>query len=119
VSPDRWCRRHRYVYAQGTEQPVTDWPETVRKIDVETGEGAIYEVDDGHVSEPIFVPRPEGDAEDAGVVLTVVLDDAAEHSWLVVLDGTDLTELARAKVPHAIPFDFHGRFFPELTATGE
>jgi len=119
VSPDRWCRRHRYVYAQGTEQPVTDWPETVRKIDVETGEEWTYEVADGHVSEPIFVPRPEGDAEDAGVVLTVVLDDAAEHSWLVVLDGTDLTELARAKVPHAIPFDFHGRFFPELTATAE
>jgi len=27
-----------------------------------------------------------------------------------VLDAADLTELARAEVPHHIPFGFHGQF---------
>jgi carotenoid cleavage dioxygenase-like enzyme len=118
VPRHRWCRRHRYVYAQGTPQPVTDWPELVRKIDVETGAERTYEVADGHVSEPIFVPRSEDDRdrEDDGVVLAVALDDAAERSHLLVLDGETLDELARAPLPHAVPFDFHGRYFPELTA---
>ncbi|WP_458187960.1 carotenoid oxygenase family protein [Haladaptatus sp. NG-WS-4] len=117
VSPARWCHEYRYVYAQGTDQPVTEWPRALRKIDTETG--GVTEFTDGnnHCSEPIFVPRPQGTSEDDGVVLTVVLDVAAEHSWLVVLDGSSFTELARAAVPHAIPFDFHGRYFPEVGAT--
>jgi beta-carotene 15,15'-monooxygenase len=114
VSPARWCRRHRYVYAQGTEQPVTEWPQRVVKVDVETGRVVEFADGDNHFGEPLFVPRPGGDAEDDGVVLTVMLDVAAEHSWLVVLDGQSFDERARAAVPHAIPFDFHGRFLPEL-----
>jgi len=113
VSPARWCREHRYVYAQDADQPVMEWPRAVGKIDTETGDVTRFDAD-GHASEPIFVPRPDGDREDDGVVLAVVLDTEAGHSRLVVLDGETLDELARAPVPHAIPFDFHGRYFPEL-----
>jgi beta-carotene 15,15'-monooxygenase len=114
VSPARWLREHRYVYAQGTEQPVTDWPESVVKVDVETGEATAFTEPDTHFGEPIFVPAPAADreAEDDGVVLTVALDVAQETSWLLVLDGRSFTERARAELPHAIPFDFHGRWFP-------
>ncbi|RBI62137.1 beta-carotene 15,15'-monooxygenase [halophilic archaeon] len=115
VSPARWCREHRYVYAQGTDLPVTEWPGSVVKIDAETGDAATFGDPDDHYSEPIFVPRPDGTREDDGVVLVVALDDDAERSDLVVLDGESLSELARARLPHAVPFDFHGRFFPELT----
>ena len=62
----------------------------------------------------MFVPRPDGDTEDDGVVLAVGLDPESGHSWLLVLDGETLTERARAAVPHAIPFDFHGRYFKNL-----
>ncbi|MFB6244141.1 MAG: carotenoid oxygenase family protein, partial [Halobaculum sp.] len=53
---------------------------------------------------------------DAGVVLTVGLDTDAERSRLFVLDGQTMTERARADLPLALPFDFHGRFFPEPSA---
>jgi carotenoid cleavage dioxygenase-like enzyme len=33
---------------------------------------------------------------------------------LLVFDAETLTELARAPLPHAVPFGFHGRYFPEL-----
>jgi beta,beta-carotene 9',10'-dioxygenase len=114
VSPDAWLSEHRYVYAQSTDQPVTEWARAVCKVDVQSG--TVTEFSDGNAcSEPIFVPRPDGTAEDDGVVLVVVLDHDAERSELVVLDGETFNEVARATVPHPIPYDFHGRFFPDLT----
>jgi beta,beta-carotene 9',10'-dioxygenase len=60
--------------------------------------------------EPVFVARPEAQGEDDGVLLSVVLDSVAGSSFLLILDATDLGELARARVPHHIPFGFHGQF---------
>ena len=48
--------------------------------------------------------------EDAGVLLSVVLNAETERSFLLVLDAATLEELARAEAPHAIPFGFHGQF---------
>jgi carotenoid cleavage dioxygenase-like enzyme len=45
------------------------------------------------------------------VLLSVVLDAAARTSFLLVLDAADLGELARARVPHHVPFGFHGQYF--------
>ncbi|MGH3868326.1 MAG: carotenoid oxygenase family protein [Pseudonocardiaceae bacterium] len=44
------------------------------------------------------------------MILAVVLDTTKHRSFLLVLDAATFTELARAEVPHAIPFGFHGRF---------
>ena len=44
-------------------------------------------------------------------LLSVVLDPDAEQSFLLILDAHSWTERARAPVPHAIPFGFHGQFF--------
>jgi len=113
VSPARWCRPHRYVYAMSLDQPATEWATAVLKYDTQTGD--VSEFDDGgdYFGEPIFVPQPDGSA-DAGVVLTVSLDVEAERSRLVVLDGERFEERARVDLPHAVPFDFHGRYFPEI-----
>ena len=147
ISPAQWCREYRYTYAQGGDQPMTDWPKALLKVDVESGEVQNFADEGNYLGEPIFVPRPgpKGDwandeetsengkdeetdcrhrfpvrsggrglPEDDGVVLTVALDTDAERSRLLVLDGETFTERARAEIPHAIPFDFHGRYFPEL-----
>ena len=60
--------------------------------------------------EPVFVRDPAGEGEDGAVLLSVTLDAARERSFLLVLDAASLQELARAEVPHAIPFGFHGQF---------
>jgi carotenoid cleavage dioxygenase-like enzyme len=104
------CREHRYAYAQGLNPHATDWPRRVVKIDVADGSAREYDAG-GYPSEPVFVPRPGGEAEDDGAVLAVVLDTDTRRSRLVVLDGETLEERARAPLPHALPFDFHGRFF--------
>jgi beta-carotene 15,15'-monooxygenase len=115
-SPARWCRPHRYVYAMGMDTPVTEWARRVVKIDAATGAARTFDDGGDYFGEPLFVPNPDGDAEDDGVVLTVALDDDADRSRLLVLDGETFAERARATLPHATPFDFHGRYFPELRA---
>jgi carotenoid cleavage dioxygenase-like enzyme len=81
------------------------------KLDVERGEHATWTQDGQYPGEPVFVPEPGAEAEDAGVLLSVVLDAARGTSFLLVLDAATLEERARAEVPHHIPFSFHGQFF--------
>jgi beta-carotene 15,15'-monooxygenase len=116
ASPNRWCREHRYVYAMSMDQPVNGWATGVMKFDTETCEVTEHDAGGDYFVEPIFVPAPNGDAEDDGVVVTVALDTDADHSRVILLDGESLEEQARATLPHALPFDFHGRYFPELKA---
>ena len=120
VSPSRWCRPHRYVYAMGMDTPVTEWARRVLQFDTETREVRSFDHGGDYFGEPIFVPAPDGDEENDGVVLTVALDTDADRSRLLVLDGESFEERARVTLPHALPFDFHGRYFPELrVATAE
>ena len=116
VSPARWCRSHRYVYAMSMDQPARGWAHGVLKFDVETGDVSEHRTGGDYFGEPIFVPDPEGDREDDGVVLTVALDADADVSRLLVLDGRTFEERARATLPHQAPFDFHGRYFPGVRA---
>ena len=50
------------------------------------------------------------------MLLSVVLEASSESSFLLVLDASDLSELARAAVPHHIPFGFHGNYFGSAEA---
>jgi len=112
VSPDVYASEYRYVYAHGEPgEKLVGFPESVLKVDVETGE-AVWRDLGGYVSEPVFVPHPDEDAEDAGVVLTVALGPDGDRSILYVFDAADLALLAEAPLPHHLPMDFHGQFFP-------
>ncbi|MEA2401294.1 MAG: beta,beta-carotene 9,10-dioxygenase, partial [Thermoleophilaceae bacterium] len=80
------------------------------KVDVTDGSQTIWSAPGCHPGEPIFVRQPGTEAEDAGVVLSVVLDTAAQRSFLLALDAHTFQELGRAEAPHHIPFGFHGQF---------
>jgi beta,beta-carotene 9',10'-dioxygenase len=101
-------RPYRYVWGTGNRSD--GWLERVVKVDTADGSGLSWSQSDCYPGEPVFVARPGATAEDDGVLLSVVLDAAAEASFLLVLDAADLTELARAQAPHHIPFSFHGQF---------
>ncbi|HEX4482528.1 MAG TPA: carotenoid oxygenase family protein [Solirubrobacteraceae bacterium] len=101
-------RPYRYVWGNG-DGP-SGWLERIVKIDTHDGAALSWAESGCYAGEPVFVARPDANAEDDGVLLSVVLDAAAESSFLLVLDAADLSELARARVPHHIPFGFHGQF---------
>ncbi|MFB6301904.1 MAG: carotenoid oxygenase family protein [Haloferacaceae archaeon] len=87
-------------------------PTRLARVDVRGGGVSRY--DPGPATfpgEPTFVPRPDPDGEADGVVLSVVLDAGADRSVLVVLDAESMAELARAPLPHRLPYGFHGQFY--------
>ena len=101
-------RPHRYVWGVG-DGP-SGWLERVLKVDVSDGSTLAWSEPGCYPGEPVFVAEPDAAEEDRGVLLSVVLDERSERSFLLVLDASDLSELARAQVPHHIPFSFHGQF---------
>jgi carotenoid cleavage dioxygenase-like enzyme len=86
------------------------WLERIVKVDVAERTTRSWSAPGCFPGEPVFAARPEAEHEDDGVLLSVVLDAHAGRSLLLVLDAADLSELARARVPHHIPFSFHGQF---------
>lgn len=108
---------YRYVYAtSGRDRRTDDFLNQLIKLDVHTGEARTWHEPGTYPGEPVFVPAPEPDSEDDGVVLTIVLDTTKHRSFLLVLGAATFNELARAEVPHAIPFGFHGHFVTNRAA---
>lgn len=103
-------RPYRYLYAAGTTEGATFFDRLIR-ADLETGGTMHWSEPDCYPGEPVFVPAPESQKEDEGVLLSVVLDARAGRSFLLVADAASCRELGRAEVPHPIPFGFHGNFF--------
>lgn len=67
-----------------------------------------------YVSEPAFVPLSEDAPLNEGFVLSIVHRAATGRSELLILDAQaiDKEPLATVKLPHRIPFGFHGNWRP-------
>jgi len=103
---------YHYCYAIGFSSKIKSSDEApLVKVDVETGDIKTWQEEGCYPSEPVFLPKSNSNVEDEGVVLSVVLDSKKERSFLLVLDGETFVEIARAEVPHQIPFGLHGMFF--------
>ena len=99
-------RPYRYAWGAGTEG---SWFDRIVKADLVQRRATVWAQDGSSPGEPVFVAAPDAEAEDEGVLLSVVLGDDG-NSFLLVLDAQSLEELARASVPHHVPFGFHGMF---------
>jgi carotenoid cleavage dioxygenase-like enzyme len=104
------CNERPYRYAWGVGSGDSGWLQKIVKADVERRETSVWSEPGCFPGEPVFVAAPGGEAEDEGVLLSVVLDANAGGSFMLVLDAATLDELARAEAPHVIPFGFHGQF---------
>ncbi|GLC41991.1 hypothetical protein PLESTB_001056200 [Pleodorina starrii] len=102
---------YRYAYGTAAVRP-TNMGNALARHDLVEGSSRLWHQPGGMPSEPSFVPRPGGSAEDDGVLLSpVVLSDGS--SCLVVLDAASMEELARAALPFPVPYRFHGTFVAE------
>lgn len=103
---------YRYVYASSIHpQHRQGFYNQLVKVDIATRTAQTWYEAGCYPGEPVFVGTPDRTAEDDGVVLSVVLDAAQGRSFLLVLDAASLGEIARAYVPHAILFGYHGEYF--------
>ena len=101
-------RPYRHVWGVGTDG--IGYLDRIVSVDVERRTSEVWVEPGCYPGEPVFVADPEGSGEGDGVLLSVVLDTDAATSFLLVLDAATLEEVARARVPHHIPFGFHGQY---------
>lgn len=107
LNPAYITKKHRYVYGV-MDTGKSTFLDGLIKYDVSnhsTKEWCVH----GHTAgEPIFIADPDATEEDAGVLLSVVLDGYEGKSYLLCLDAKTMTETGRAKVDGAVGFGFHG-----------
>lgn len=102
---------YHHVYGIAYRTAQSDWFDSITKLDVHTGEFIEWQESGCYPGEPIFVAEPGAVAEDEGVVLNVVLDSRTGRSFMLVLDARNMTEIARAELPHHLPFNFHSQYY--------
>jgi carotenoid cleavage dioxygenase-like enzyme len=110
-------RPYRFVYGAGNQVP-GDFIDNLVKVDLNQGTAVSWYEEGCYPGEPVFVATPEAAAEDAGVILSVVLDVRKAASFMLIPDAVTLRELARAEVPHHIPFGFHGNYLAAPNPAG-
>merc|ERR1712088_741983 len=105
-------RKNRFAYGWVS---IDYWRQTLVKKDLEdTMNDKMWSQNSHYPGEVFFIPRPGVEAEDDGVLVTVVFDGEQKRSYLLLLDGQTFTEVNRSYLPFKVPFSFHGNWFPEL-----
>lgn len=110
-NPKYSTRKSRYVYSI-IDRGYSSFMDGLAKTDIDTKSATIWEQQHHTPGEPIFVPDPEGKTEDAGVLLSVVLNGDTGTSYLLCLDARTMKEVGRADVEVAVGIGFHGRHEP-------
>jgi len=103
---------YRFIYAVSiNENQRSGFYNQIVKVDIQGKADAYWYQPGCYPGEPVFVGRPGRQAEDDGVILSVVLDENAQSSFLLALDAGSFLELGRAKIPQPVLFGYHGAFF--------
>ncbi len=101
-------KKHRFVYGV-TDSGKSTFLDGLVKVDMEERTSVFWNEPAQTPGEPIFVADPSRpEKEDAGVLLSVVLDGFGGKSYLLVLDAETMKEISRANVNGVVGFGFHG-----------
>ncbi|CAI9776074.1 unnamed protein product [Fraxinus pennsylvanica] len=60
--------------------------------------------------EPCFIPSKEDEGEDGGFLMSLVRDEKGQKSELVIVNASNLKQIASIKIPTRVPYGFHGTF---------
>lgn len=107
----RYCfTDHQFLYGCELKgfTDKTDESNNLIKVDLSTKKMTRYGHEGYNCSEPIFVQSPTATTEDDGVLLSLV--NNVECCFLVVIDATNMKELARFTIGKFSAVTFHGSF---------
>ncbi len=105
--------RNRFVFTLGPGEGLEWIPRTLDRRDHRTGVKESYDFGDDRVPEEhVFVPFPEGSAEDDGWLVGTFLAHRRGISGVTVFDARGISDgpIATAWLPYPIPLGFHGQF---------
>ncbi|MDR7334079.1 carotenoid oxygenase family protein [Roseateles asaccharophilus] len=116
VDPRFVARRHRHVWYPMATDIGDRWGfNGLMRLDIETGARERFSFGAGTVvEEHVLVPKPGSSREGEGWLVGMGYDIARRRSFLSVFDALRLANgpLARAWLPYAVPYGFHGKFHP-------
>lgn len=115
IAPSKVGQPYRYTYLVHEPGTSAVLYQAVAKVDLETGRSTSFDFGPGRIPlEPVFVPNPEGRAEDDGWLLVEVANADTGRATLCVLDARCIQDgpIASVILNHHIPMRFHGRWAP-------
>jgi len=103
---------YQYVYGVSVNRknPFSFYNQMVR-IDLKNATSKLWFEKGCFPGEPVFIGKPGKRQEDDGVIVSIVLNETKGNSFLLVLNASTFTEIARAEIPHPVLFGYHGEFF--------
>ena len=104
------AKNYQYAYAVGQSND-SIYLDLLVKLDLKNNNTIKWQQEFCFPSEPVFITKPDGPAEDDGLILSVVLDTKKQTSFLLILDAKNMQEIAQAQMPNIMPFGFHGQFY--------
>jgi carotenoid cleavage dioxygenase-like enzyme len=104
-------RRTSVCWGSGTG-PHGEFNDRTLRVDLDNGAVSTWQRANAVHLEPLFVPRPGGDADDDGVLLVPTLADGDASSVIGVVDARSMACMAQLHAPQVIPFGFHAAFRP-------
>ncbi len=109
------CNADTYQYAYAAGQSSEDgYLDRLTKVNLSSSKVSHWQESLCFPGEPVLVTKPNSDAEDEGVLLSVVLDVKNGNSFLIILNAQNMQEYARVLMPNIVPFGFHGQFMEDL-----
>ncbi|KAJ3624233.1 hypothetical protein MTP99_017875 [Tenebrio molitor] len=112
-------KEYRFFYAISADVDAAN-PGTIIKVDTVNKTSRTWCEENCYPSEPIFVPRPDCQFEDDGVILAAMVwgRDETNRVGLLVLDAQTFKELGRAEFETSgpVPKCLHGWFLPQRTS---
>ena len=115
INPRAQGQPYRYAYCAIGDIARSFFHDGAAKVDLTSGKYEEFRFGPmAYVGEPVFVPQPGSQKEDAGWLLCEVLDGRTQHSALAVFDAQAIRSgpIARVKLEHHLPFSFHGCWQP-------
>ncbi|XP_045461603.1 carotenoid isomerooxygenase [Harmonia axyridis] len=104
---------YRFFYAISSDVDAEN-PGTIIKVDILNKSAQKWCEENCYPSEPIFVPSPNAELEDDGVVISAMVWGGTDvnHAGVIILDAKTFTEIARAEfhTPGPVPKCLHGWF---------
>ncbi|MEY2609999.1 MAG: hypothetical protein RLZZ128_648, partial [Actinomycetota bacterium] len=111
--------KHRYGWVAGPRSGVVHSesgvpggdPGVVARYDMTNGSKTIHDLGPhAHPGEFVFVQDSESAGEDEGWAMGFVHDESTNRTDLVILDASDLSKpaVARVHLPQRVPYGFHG-----------
>lgn len=117
VAPAVVGRPHAHQYLVAARCSRADrWgaPQVVVKVTADPGakaaaqEAIYYPGRQQYCQEPIFVPRPNPQAEDDGYVMVLVYNAGNHRTRLDILDARTMRRVCAVALPHHLPLGLHG-----------